>query len=59
MSEQAIGAASVFAACNCAMRCGDDGDAEGPGVCKGLPRQPEPPLVTIVMVPRARPGEPL
>lgn len=39
--------------CGCSVRCGDDGDTEGPGVCKGLPRMPEPPLMEIVLVPRS------
>lgn len=38
--------------CGCAQLCGGDGDSEGPGTCKGLPRPPEPPLVEIVLVPR-------
>jgi hypothetical protein len=39
--------------CACRSRCGDDGDTEGPGVCKGLPRPPRAPLIEIVLVPRA------
>lgn len=38
--------------CACSKFCGDDGDVDGPGVCKALPRSLEPPLVEIVMVPR-------
>lgn len=38
--------------CGCASRCGDDGDIDGPGTCKGLPSMPEPPLVELVLVPR-------
>lgn len=38
--------------CGCSETCGDDGDIDGPGTCKGLPRAPEPPLVEVVMVPR-------
>jgi hypothetical protein len=41
-----------MAPCGCAERCGDDGDTDGPGVCKGLPLPPKPPLVEIVLVPR-------
>jgi hypothetical protein len=43
--------------CACKSWCGDDGDVDGPGVCKGLPRQPEPPLIEIVLVPRWRAGQ--
>jgi hypothetical protein len=39
--------------CGCASYCGDDGDTEGPGVCKGLPRPPAPPLVEVILVPRS------
>lgn len=39
--------------CNCVKFCGDDGDVDGPGVCKALPRAPRRPLVEIVMVPRS------
>lgn len=39
-------------ACGCHEKCGDDGDIDGPGTCKGLPGMPEPPLVEIVLVPR-------
>ena len=28
---------ATTAPCGCAARCGDDGDIDGPGVCKGLP----------------------
>lgn len=38
--------------CGCRETCGDDGDIDGPGTCKGLPRAPEPPLLEIVVVPR-------
>jgi hypothetical protein len=38
--------------CGCDRYCGDDGDTEGPGVCKGLPRQPQPPLVKFFVVHR-------
>lgn len=41
-----------FDACGCSEKCGDDGDHEGPGVCRGLPLPPRPPLVEIVLVPR-------
>ena len=37
--------------CGCAVTCGDDGDVDGPGVCKGLPVKREP-LVEIVLVHR-------
>jgi hypothetical protein len=37
--------------CGCLIRCGDDGDTDGPGVCKGLPALRKP-LVEIVLVPR-------
>lgn len=43
---------SVYEPCRCRDKCGDDGDVDGPGMCKGLPRMPEPPLVEIVLVPR-------
>lgn len=36
----AIACAKMYALvdpCGCSTRCGDDGDTEGPGVCKGLP----------------------
>lgn len=39
-------------ACGCSSRCGDDGDIDGPGVCRGLPQLPKPPLVQIVLVSR-------
>ena len=37
--------------CGCKLTCGDDGDIDGPGVCKSLPvcRQP---LVEVVLVHR-------
>lgn len=38
--------------CGCSRFCGDDGDVDGPGICKGLNRPPDPPLVEIVLVPR-------
>ena len=38
--------------CGCAVHCGDDGDIDGPGTCKGLPSEPKPPLVEIVLVPK-------
>lgn len=38
-------------ACGCSEKCGDDGDVDGPGVCKGLPVEKKP-LVEIVMVPK-------
>lgn len=38
--------------CGCRAACGDDGDADGPGVCKGLPRPPAP-LVEVVLVRRS------
>ncbi len=37
--------------CDCQSLCGDDGDIDGPGVCKGLPIEKKP-LVEIVMVPK-------
>jgi hypothetical protein len=43
--------------CGCARLCGDDGDIDGPGVCKGLPYPPEPPLVEIVVVRRVASSE--
>lgn len=39
--------------CGCRETCGDDGDMDGLGTCKGLPRAPEPPLVEVVLVHRA------
>lgn len=44
-----------YPACACERFCGDS-DPEGPGVCKDLAREPEPPLVSIVLVDR-RSGE--
>jgi hypothetical protein len=38
--------------CGCVKTCGDDGDVDGPGVCKGLPMPPKPPLVEVVLVRR-------
>ena len=35
--------------CGCSIYCGDDGNIDGPEVCKGLPREPEPPLVEVVL----------
>lgn len=40
-----------FEPCACVRFYGDS-DPDGPGTCKSLPREPEPPLVQIVMVPR-------
>lgn len=40
-----------FDPCGCQEKCGDDGDVDGPGVCKGLPIEKKP-LVEIVVVPR-------
>lgn len=37
--------------CGCLRECGDDGDIDGPGTCKGLPIMHEP-LVEIVVVRR-------
>jgi hypothetical protein len=42
----------MSALCKCRVHCGDDGDSEGPGTCKGLPLAKKPPLVEIVLVPR-------
>lgn len=42
--------------CGCKTYCGDDGDIDGPGVCKGLPVERKP-LVEIVLVPRRRDAE--
>lgn len=39
--------------CGCARTCGDDGDIDGPGVCKGLPVC-RPPIVEVVLVDRHR-----
>jgi hypothetical protein len=48
--------------CGCHVHCGDDGDINGPGVCKGLSPIPTPPLVQVVLVPRSQaavsPAEP-
>jgi hypothetical protein len=38
--------------CGCSARCGDDGDIDGPGVCKGLPLPPKQPLIEVVLVKR-------
>lgn len=38
--------------CCCARVCGDDGDVDGPGTCKGLPAPPLAPLIEVVLVPR-------
>lgn len=40
--------------CGCKARCGDDGDIDGPGTCKGLALPPRKPLVEIILVPRSR-----
>jgi hypothetical protein len=45
-----------MSACGCKTWCGDDGDTEGPGVCKGLPVKREP-LVELVLVPRSPSGK--
>lgn len=37
--------------CNCSKSCGDDGDIDGPGTCRGLPIKREP-LVEIILVPK-------
>lgn len=42
--------------CNCEEWCGDDGDIDGPGVCKSLPREPRQPAIELVLVDR-RTGE--
>lgn len=47
-----VAASSPPAPCDCRDRCGDDGNNEGDGVCKGLPAPPREPLVEVVMVPR-------
>jgi hypothetical protein len=39
--------------CGCVRRCGDDGDIDGPGTCKGLPLPPQPPPVEVVLLLRA------
>lgn len=39
--------------CGCSSRCGDDGDYDGPGTCKGLPEMPKEPLVEVILVPRS------
>jgi hypothetical protein len=38
--------------CDCTSWCGDDGDIDGDGICKGLRRRPDPPPVEIVVVRR-------
>lgn len=38
--------------CGCERTCGDDGDVDGPGTCKGLPAPRPTPLVEIVLVDR-------
>jgi len=40
------------APCACREKCGDDGDTEGPGICKGLPMPPRVPLVEVVLIRR-------
>lgn len=40
--------------CGCVESCGDDGDIDGPGTCKGLPAH-RPPLLEVVLVPRHSP----
>lgn len=42
--------------CGCQSECGDDGDIDGPGTCKGLPAPPREPLVKLVLIDR-RTGE--
>jgi hypothetical protein len=47
-------------ACGCTTHCGDDGDVDGPGTCKGLPIEKRP-LVKVVLMHRdalARAGSP-
>jgi hypothetical protein len=39
--------------CGCSQRCGDDGDIDGPGTCKGLPQPPLEPLVVIRLIHRS------
>lgn len=36
--------------CKCKTFCGDDGDTDGPGVCRLLPIRPIAPIVEIVLV---------
>lgn len=44
----------MSAPCACRKFCGDVPEEDDPdGVCKDLPRAPEPPLVEIVVLPRA------
>lgn len=43
--------------CGCKSRCGDDGDTDGPGTCKGLPMPAPSPLVQVVLIPRRAPKE--
>jgi hypothetical protein len=38
--------------CGCESRCGDDGDVDGPGICKRLPRMSDAALLEIVLVPK-------
>lgn len=38
--------------CGCEWNCGDDGDIDGHGICKGLPPIHVAPLVEIILVPR-------
>ncbi len=41
-----------MARCGCERECGDDGDIDGPGVCRGLPRPKTQPLVEFVLIHR-------
>lgn len=42
----------MFEKCKCQHICGDDGDIDGPGICKGLPPPPLEPVVKVVLVHR-------
>lgn len=48
-----FGRARSDSRCRCLHHCGDDGDTDGPGICKGLPIPPRPPLLEIRVVHRS------
>jgi hypothetical protein len=52
MARAALPHASAPDPCGCSVLCGDDGDIDGPGTCRGLPPMPEPPSVVLTTVRR-------
>lgn len=43
---------SRYDTCGCEEFCGDDGDIDAPGICRGLARKLEPPLIEFVVIHR-------